>query len=106
MRTVFFIGMAVFAATFVVMFFQLPEALRPVGWAWLFVGLPLGVLVTGWHRQNAEVKKAELTAPAPARARAMQRRRMTRSRATELRVVNHEGTEGNGRYVIGRGKVR
>ena len=105
MKAIGFIGMAVFAATLVVMFFQLPEALRPVGWAWLFIGLPVGLLATAWHKQDAEVKKVELTSPSPARARAMQRRRMTPSRATELRVVDHAGTVGEGRYTIGRRNV-
>jgi len=105
MRTVFFIGMAAFAIGVVVLFFQVPGDLRVWAWTWLFIGLPVGLLATAWHKQDAEVKKIELTAPSPARARAMQRRRMTPSRAMDLRVIDHEATAGQGRFVVGRGGV-
>ncbi len=105
MRTVFFIGMAVFAVVFAAMFARLPQEWQPWVFVAMFLGLPAGGLVTAWHRQDVTRDIAQAQSGGQRKSRASRRRRMTPSRATELRVIDHEGTAGEGRFVVGRGRA-
>ena len=105
MRKAGAVALVIFAAAFTALFFQLPPELRPLAWAWLFIGLPLCLLVMAGIRQLVELKKAQLATGSTQRV-AGRRQWSTKPKAEEgMRVINHENVAGEGRYVIGKGKT-
>ena len=98
-------GLVIIAAAFTAMFFQLPPDLRPLAWGWLFIGMPLCLLATAWHRQDVERDKARLAMGSTQRVPGRRHRSTAPKKEEGLRVINHTESVGEGRYVVGKGRV-